>query len=132
MKLLTLILSLLLSLLSGSGRTAAVESVSAAAVVATAPASDPATAPALNNDMCITSAQGWSFSGSESGSAVSFRTTQSGRRTSQSTRTPSRLIRTGKIIDTRNFNPFLSAVFPKSDGAQSFFRYLYSICCLRL
>ena len=100
--------------------------------VANAPESEKPTDHALHKDMCITAAQGWSFSGSENSNTVLLRTSQTGRRTTQSTKTTSRLVRTGKIIDTHNFNPFLSALFPKADGAQSFFRYIYSICCLRL
>lgn len=87
---------------------------------------------ALNRDICITSAQGWAFSGSENGNPVSVRSSQTGRRTSPSTKTTTRLVRTGKVIDTHNFNPFLSAVFLKAAGVQSLPRYIHAICCLRL
>jgi hypothetical protein len=123
MKALTLILSILFSLFSGSGKEGHVSA---------APSSDKVTGYTLHKEMCITAAQGCSFFGTENSNTISVRTSQTGRRAPQSTKTPSRLVRTGKIIDTHNFNPFLSALFPKADGAQSFFRYIYSICCLRL
>lgn len=134
MKTLTLILSILFSLFSGSGKEASAVSASLCcdSVLTAAPSSDKATDYTLHKEMCITSAQGSSFSGSENSNSISVRTSQTGRRAPQSTKTPSRLVRTGKIIDCHNFNPFLSALFPKADGAQSFFRYIYSICCLRL
>lgn len=86
----------------------------------------------LHKDMCITSPQGWAFSGGENGSPVSIRTSQSGRRVNQPVKNTTRLIRFGKVIDTHNFDPFLSAVFPKVYGMQSFCRFIYAICCLRL
>ena len=137
MKRCAVILIAILSLLvSGRGLSAAeatyCEQVAGRTAVANAPESEKGTDHALHKDMCITAAQGWSFSGSENGNPVLLRTSQTGKRTTQSTKTTSRLVRTGKIIDTHNFNPFLSAFFPKADGAQSFFRYIYSICCLRL
>ena len=131
------ILISILSLFVG-GRGASVaestfsESSADATVVKDNPSSEKAADHVLHKDMCITAAQGWSFSGSENSNTVLLRTSQTGRRTNPSPKTTTRLIRSGKIIDTHNFNPFLSAFFPKADGAQSFFRYLYCICCLRL
>ncbi|MBQ9583095.1 MAG: hypothetical protein IJR25_02055 [Bacteroidales bacterium] len=86
----------------------------------------------LGKEMCITGAVGNTFSGNSNSHFSSIRVNQTGRRINPSPKTTSRLVRTGKIIDTHNFNPFLSALFPKTDGVQSLFRYIYSICCLRL
>ena len=131
-----ILISILSFFVSGSGASVAESTFSESSIDATvvkdAPSSEKAADHTLHKDMCITAAQGWSFSGSESSNTVLLRTSQTGRRTTQSTKTTFRLVRTGKIIDTHNFSPFLSALFPKADGAQSFYRYLNSICCLRL
>ena len=94
-------------------------------------ARDHAAALSLRKDFCLTAAQGWSFSGTESGNTLSVRTTQTCRRTSPSTRSLTRLVRTGKLIDTHNFHPFLSCLFLRETGSCSPDRYIFSLCCLR-
>ena len=134
MKLLVIILSLLFSLFSGGEKRGImpVPPSEDASVITTTPAPDNSSDRKLNSEMCLSASQGWSFSGSEHSSSFSLRIAKSLRRTNQSTKTSSRLVRSGKIIDTHNYCPFLSALFLKTCGAYSFFRYIYSICCLRI
>ena len=131
---LVLIVTLLFSLFSGSGKAGMlpVHPRESSSVLTATPSSDNAADRKINSEMCLTAPQGRAFSGSERSNPFSLRTTQSFRRTNQSTKTTSRLIRAGKIIDTHNYCPFLSALFLKTFGSYSFFRYIYSICCLRI
>jgi hypothetical protein len=134
MKDIVLILALFLSLLNSCGKevTLSTASCQETAIVADDSGSKKTPDYLLHKDMCITSPQGWAFSGGENGSPVSIRTSQSGRRVNQPTKNTTRLFRSGKVIDTHNFDPFLSALFPKVYGIQSFSRFIYAICCLRL
>lgn len=132
MKTVLLILSVLFPLLSGGGKPACSGLPESSGVV-TASDSSGAAAPAVPcRDICITASQGTSFSGSENESTVSLQTLTPGRRIHQGTKTPSRHIKAGKLIDTHNYASFLSALFLGVDGEQSLQRYIYSICCLRL
>jgi len=134
MKEVVFILTLLLSLLNSCGKEVSLSTSSSqeTAIVADNSGSEKSPDYLLHKDMCITSPQGWAFSGGENGSPVSIRTSQSGRRINQPVKNTTRLVRSGKVIDTHNFDPFLSAVFPKVYGMQSFCRFIYAICCLRL
>lgn len=134
MKGVVLILTVFLSLLNSCGKVGATGTASWQETAVICEDSGSAKSPdhIVPKDMCITSPQGWAFSGSENESPVSMRAPQGGRRINPSTKDTTRLVRTGKVIDTHNFNMFLSAQFSKADGAQSFFRYIYAICCLRL
>ena len=86
----------------------------------------------FGREMSFISVCGEAFSGNPTSFSGSIRLTQTGRRINPSTKTTFRLIRSGKVIDTHNFDPFLSALFPKVCGIRSFFRFIYAICCLRL
>lgn len=128
-----LILSVVFSLFFG-GKQECISSKASVGeeVLAASHARDNVPDHSLHRDMCITASHGWTFSGGENSNTVLLGSSQVGRRTTQPTKTPTRLIRDGKVIDTHNFTPFLSAIFLKVYGAESFPRYLYSICCLRL
>lgn len=134
MKEVVLILTVLLSLLNSCGKEVAHSAASSQEPAIFADDSGSKKTPdyLLHKDMCITSPQGWAFSGGENGSPISIRTSQGGRRVNQPVKNTTRLVRSGKVIDTHNYNPFLSALFPKVYGIQSFFRFIYAICCLRL
>ena len=137
MKHLVLILSFLLSFLSG-GKDACVRSVPA-------PAGLPKTAVCrttperttdgrmMNKEFCLSPVQGGGIAGAGAGShSSSVRNTNPGRRLPQSTRSTSRIVKAGKIIDNNHLHPFLTPFFRKLSGTDMPERYLYSICRLRL
>ena len=134
MKFLTLILSLFLSLFSG-GR---VNSVSEEQLdgnrysVSERSSSEKTIDHSINRDICITAAQGYSFTGNNSTNSVSVRTTNAGRRTSPQTKSTFRVIKSGKVVDNNNIHPFLTPSFITLSGIRTSERYLYSICRLRL
>lgn len=124
MKCFVLILSLLLSLFSG-GKPDNVSGVSSAE-------SRYAVYHTINRDICITAAQGYSFTGNNSTNSVSVRTTNTGRRPSPQTKSTFRIVKSGKVIDNNNLHPFLTPSFIALSGTRTFERYLYSICRLRI
>ena len=133
MKGLLLIFSLILSLLGG-GRTEAVcEAVAPQTLcsVGKAPSSDRSIDHRLNRDLCITSAQSYSLTGGSSFQSVSVRNSHSGRRTSPETKSTSRIVKSGKIIDNNHLHPFLRLSFCVLSGPLTSERYLYSLCRLR-
>ena len=135
MKHLVLILSILLSFLSG-GKDACVRSVPV-------PAGHPETAVCqttperttdgrmMNKEFCLSPVQGGGITGAGSHSS-SVRNTNPGRRLPQSTRSASRIVKAGKIIENNHLHPFLTPFFRKLSGTDMPERYLYSICQLRL
>ena len=135
MKHLLLVLSLLLSFLS-DGKDACVRSIPA-------PAGLPETAVfrttperttdgrMLNKELCLSLVQGGGITGAGSHSS-SVRNTNPGRRLPQSTRSTSRVVKAGKIIENNHLHPFLTPFFRKLSGTDMPERYLYSICQLRL
>ena len=134
MKLLTLILSLLLSLFAG-GKADTVSEVQSAASqcsVSERSSSEKTVDHSLNRDICITAAQGYSFTGNNSTNSVSVRTTNAGRRTSPQSKSTFRVIKAGKVIDNNNLHPFLTPSFIALSGTRTFERDLYSICRLRI
>jgi len=134
MKCFVLILSLLLSLFSG-GKPDNVSEVSSAESrysVSERSSSENAVDHTLNRDICITAAQGYSFTGNNSTNTISVRTTNAGRRTSPQTKSTFRIVKSGKVIDNNNLNPFLTPSFVTLSGTRTFERYLYSICRLRI
>ncbi|MBR1926564.1 MAG: hypothetical protein IJ840_02250 [Bacteroidales bacterium] len=83
-------------------------------------------------DICLTAAQGYSFSGNSNSNSVSLRTNGGGRVRSQQTKSSSRIVKDGKVIDNNNTHPFLAASFFILSGTRSFGRYLHSLGVLRL
>ena len=133
MKMIALILSLILSLFGG-GRSQSVSEIvnqETGCSVSKAPSSEKAVDHALNRDICITSSQGYSFTGNESVNSVLVRNSNSGRRTSQETKSTSRIVKSGKVIDNNNLHPFLTPFFFTLSGPRTSERYLYSLCRLR-
>ena len=134
MKTLVFIFTFLLSLLS-SGKEVnadAVSSLESSFNVSAARASEKRTDKALNREMCIASAQGYTFAGTDSNNGVSIRTAPNGRRTSQQTRSSSRIVKCGKIIDNNRLHPFLAQPVLPLSGTHVSERYLFAICRLRL
>ena len=134
MKLLTLILSLLLSLFAG-GRANSVSELQpdgSQCSISERSSSEKTVDHSLNRDICITAAQGYSFTGNNSTNSVSVRTTNAGRRTSPQTKSTFRVVKSGKVIDNNNIHPFLTPSFITLSGTRTSERYLYSICRLRL
>ena len=134
MKILTLILSLLLSLFSGdkAGRVNDVQETLSQCSISERSSSEKTVDYSLNRDICITAAQGYSFTGSNSSNSVSVRTSNTGRRTSPQTKSTFRVVKSGKVIDNNNIHPFLTPSFITLSGTRTSERYLYSICRLRL
>ena len=134
MKILTLILSLLLSLFSGdkAGRVSDVQEAVGQCSISERSSSEKTVDHSLNRDICITAAQGYSFTGSNSTNSVSVRASNTGRRTSPQTKSTFRVVKSGKVIDNNNIHPFLTPSFIKLSGTRTSERYLYSICRLRL
>ena len=134
MKILTLILSLLLSLFSGdkAGRVNDVQEAVGQCSISERSSSEKTVDYSLNRDICITAAQGYSFTGSNSTNSVSVRNSNTGRRTSPQTKSTFRVVKSGKVIDNNNIHPFLTPSFIKLSGTRTSERYLYSICRLRL
>ena len=87
---------------------------------------------ALPEQMCLTSAQNSIFSAGSRVQGASVRSLSSARRAQSQLRGSSRVVRCGKIIDIHNFDPSLTTVIVRENGATSFARYIYSICCLRI
>ena len=134
MKLLTLILSLLLSLFARGKAdiVCVVQSAASQCSVSERSSSQKTVDHSLYRDICITAAQGYSFTGNNSANFVSVRTTNAGRRTSPQAKSTFRIIKAGKVIDNNNLHPFLTPSFITLSGTRTSERYLYSICRLRL
>lgn len=134
MKHLTLILSLVLSFFFGEkdGIVSEVSPGDNSVSVTASPSSEKQTDRALNREICISAAQGYTFAGNESSNFVSIRTAQSGRRTSPQTRSNSRIVKGGKVIDNNHLHPFLAQPVLQSGGTHISERYLFSLCTLRL
>ena len=134
MKLVLFILSFLLSFLSG-GRAEAVDMSTQnddRCIVAESPATEKVVDYSQNRETCITAVQGYSFAGGNNTNSVSFRITQSGKRTSPQVRSTFRIIKGGKIIDNNHLHPFLAQSIVHQAGMYISDRYLFSICSLRL
>ena len=135
MKHLVLVLSLLLSFLS-SGKDACVRSIPVSAglpetVVCRTTPEQTTDGRMLNKELCLSPVQGGGITGACSHSS-SVRNTNPGRRLPQSTRSASRVVKAGKIIENNHLHPFLTPFFRKLSGTDMPERYLYSICQLRL
>ena len=129
-----LIFSILLSFLS-QGRTEVLStsiSGGSQSSISECPATEKAADFSQNWESCITAAQGYSFSGSDSTYSISGRITQSGKRTSPQVRSAFRMVKGGKIIDNNHLHPFLARSVVHLAGIYISERYLFSICRLRL
>lgn len=134
MKLVVLILSFLLSFLSG-GRTEVVNTSSqdnGRYSVSESQSTEKTADYTQNRELCITAAQGYTFEGGGNSNSVSIRVTQSGKRTSPQVRSTFRIIKGGKIIDNNHLHPFLAQSIVHQAGMYISDRYLFSICSLRL
>ena len=136
MKLLVLIFSFLLTFLS-EGRTGTEvvstnTSSSSQCNVSACPSTEYVVDFSQNREICITSAQGYTFAGNNSTNSISVRITQSGKRTSPQVRSTFRIVKGGKVIDNNHLHPFLAQSVVHLAGAYISERYLFSICQLRL
>ncbi len=134
MKLVVLILSFLLSFLSGGGTEAVSTSSQNNGQYSVSKSQSPEKNVdyTQNRELCITAAQGYTFAGNGNSYSVSIRVTQSGKRTSPQVRSTVRIIKGGKIIDNNHSHPFLAQSIVHQAGMYISERYLFSICSLRL
>lgn len=134
MKLVLLIFTSLLSFLFGGNADVVDTSSSSARQYSFSEnsSSDRAETYSLNREICITAAQGYTFAGNNSNNSVSVRIPQSGRRSSSQTKSTFRVVKSGKVLDNNNINPFLAQSIVHVTGVYLPERYLFSICDLRL
>lgn len=71
-----------------------------------------------------------SFSSENTSVAPTVRSTNSGRRTQVSQKSPFRMIKAGKVIDKTNIIIFQTELHKFQTGIHSISRYIHSICCL--
>ena len=126
MKRVVIILSFILSLFWG-GQTEAAAPLREAAGSGSCVSQD-----IRSRDICLTSAQGYSFSGDSSTNYVSVRTSQTGRRTPPQTKSTFRILKGGKVVNNNHLHPFLSGSFLPLSGTHISQRYLFTLCRLRL
>ena len=134
MKQFVLIFSILLSFLS-QGRTEVLStsiSDGSQSSISECPAAEKAADFSQNRESCITAAQGYSFSGSDSTYSISGRITQSGKRTSPQVRSTFRILKSGKVIDNNHLHLFLAQYIAHLAGIYVSGRYLFAICRLRI
>lgn len=134
MKLTVLILSLLLSLLTGGrvgGAAPAYPQEDDSYSIAEVPASRQPSDFAANRDICLTAAQGYTFAGDSTVTSLSVRSTTSRRTTSQ-TKSNFRIIKDGKVVDNNHSHPFMAQSFTMLSGPRISERYIFSLCCLRI
>ena len=120
--------------LPGGGRTEAVCETVAPQMrcsVGETPSSDRSMDHRLNRDMCMILARSYSFTEGSNVQSVSVRNSRSGRRTSPDTKSTSRIVKSGKVIDNNHLHPFLTISFCVLSGPLTSDRYLYSLCRLR-
>ena len=134
MRLLTFILSLFLSLISGAGdKGVSVPESRPACTLSASAAPETPCGVVLNRDICLAAVQGPVFAGTGGGHAVSLRRpSQGGRRISSQTRFPFRIVKGGKVIDHNRKHPFPARPSAPGTGMSVPERYLFSICRLRL
>lgn len=134
MKLILLILSLLLSLLTGGkGERSAVSSGTERQYCREDASSNPSSRDyARERACCITAVQGYTFTGSENANSASLRTVQTGRRSSPQAKSSFRFVKSGKIIDNKNLHPCLVLSYQLMTGLVFSQRYLHIICRLRI
>lgn len=133
MKLFVLIFSLLLSFLAGGQKEVVSKSFpnDSQCNISEYPSAEAADF-TQNREICITSAQGYTFAGNNSTNSVSVRLTQSVRRINQPVRSTFRIVKGGKVIDNNHLHPFLAQSFVHLAGIYVLDRFLLSICRLRL
>ena len=132
MKTLALILSLLLTLLFGGGKSGVRCDCPQAqdSAVLEQQSSERVVNQSFNTDICLSSALGYTFNGENSTGSSSVRTTNAGRRIQSQAKSSLRSVKSGKVIDYSIFNPLLSSI-PLS-GTRTSERFIYSICTLRI
>ena len=131
-KLFVFILSFLLSFLSVDRTEVTTPSNVSQSIVSESRSPEQAVDFTQNREICITSAQGYAFAGSNSTNSVSVRIAQSFRRLNQPVRSTFRIVKGGKVIDNNHLHPFLAQSFVHLAGIYLSERYLLSICRLRL
>ena len=132
MKTLALIFFLLLTLLSGAGKSGVSCDCPQAqdSAVLEQQSSERVVNQSFNTDICLSSALGYTFNGENSTGSSSVRTTNAGRRIQSQAKSSLRSVKSGKVIDYSIFNPLLSSI-PLS-GTRTSERFIYSICKLRI
>ena len=132
MKTLALIFFLLLTLLSGGGKSGVRCDCPQAqdSAVLEQQSSERVVNQSFNTDICLSSALGYTFNGENSTGSSSVRTTNAGRRIQSQAKSSLRSVKSGKVIDYSIFNPLLSSI-PLS-GTRTSERFIYSICTLRI
>ena len=132
MKTLALIFFLLLTLLSGGGKSGVRCDCPQAqdSAVLEQQSSERVVNQSFNTDICLSSALGYTFNGENSTGSSSVRTTNAGRRIQSQAKSSLRSVKSGKVIDYSIFNPLLSSI-PLS-GTRTSERFIYSICKLRI
>jgi hypothetical protein len=134
MKLAALIISFLLSFLSG-GKAAEADvrpQNDGRCSVAESPSTEKTADYTRNRELCIAAAQGYTFAGDGGTNSVLIRVSQSGRRTQLQVRSTFRIIKGGKVIDNNHLHPFLAQSIVHLAGMYLSDRYRFSICSLRI
>ena len=122
-KLILVILSLLLSLVSGGRQEAHLREAAAD--------SSHEGVECCYAESCF-AAKGQALVDGGTFSSMSLRNTNSGRRITPQPRSASRIVKGGKVIDYNRTHPFLAPFFVPLSGMHISERYLLSICRLRL
>ena len=76
---------------------------------------------------CITSPRSTSFSGEEESTVPLMRRTNTGRQTHESSKTPSRILKSGKIVDNNTALSFQVSLIQFASGPRATNRYIYLI-----
>lgn len=79
------------------------------------------------NSLCLTSTRGASFSGEDSTFTPSVRTVISSKRVQSSTKSNSRIVKSGKVVDKQNSVYFLRILLNRPSGTFCLDRYIYTI-----
>lgn len=131
MKFVLLILSLLLSWFSGDGSGAVEEeNLYGSETVVQAQAGDRSRDYTEYNTICLCSARGARFSSEDNTFSPAPRTTNAGKRTNQTVKSSTRIVKSGKVIDRQNSNRYMASILENPSGMRTVHRYIYSICTL--
>ena len=132
MKLIALIFTLFLSLFSGGKDlcTGGLPPEGSSCAVFESTSKDNLPECSFNKDICLASAQTFSFEGSDN-SSVSLQTRGNGRRTNSQSGRCCSFVKSGKFFNN-NTNPYLSPSLLCLSGCNEPERYRISICILRI
>ncbi|MBQ8070785.1 MAG: hypothetical protein IJ202_08040 [Bacteroidales bacterium] len=86
----------------------------------------------FSHDMCLSAAQGWTFSGNGNGNSAPVRILPGERRIPSAHRSGRWTLSCGKTLDIHSFNTLFPSSGSKRTGPFNFDRFIFSICCLRL